>query len=392
MGVKRTGPTFLYDHGGHQFTYELARDLSESGTHMLYAFTDGVTAPHGRLVSDDTLRVEVIGKGRRFERYSPFKRAVAEVRLAFDAARLAHRSRCSHLITCNMPVITVALLALACRLSSTRLTVWFQDSQAGVAAAALKNGTSVRLVRAIEAWGLRAASRVITISEAMVAEAEGMRVPPDRVRLLPNWAPISQIPVLDKENDWSRAQGLDRTFVFLYSGTLGIKHSPNRLSALARWLAQHPYEAVVLVVSEGPVAESLAHEAARDGLPLRVEPFQPATTLPLVLATADVCVVLLESHSSDFCVPSKVWSYMCAARPILGSMPESNAATEIVAARAEAGMMVTPEQPDRYFLAAAEQLLASPGVRAAMGGRARAFAEAEFERDAVRSNFERALN
>ena len=387
--MTRAVPTvrvLLYDHGGHNFTYELARDLSAQGTPMVYAYTAGVTAPHGRLVDDGGLRVEALGKGRTFERYKLPQRVWGEIRLGFESMRTARRTKCDHVITCNMPVIIVAMLAAYCWVTRRRFTVWFQDSQAGIAAAMLDSGLALKLIRVLEGWGLRRAERVIAISPAMVNEAKRMGVKDDRIRLLPNWAPISQIPVLPKVNDWSVQHGLSETFVFLYSGTLGLKHSPDRLTALGKWIKDEGHDAVVLVVSEGRVAEGLRDEAARDDLPLRVMPFQPAEVLPQVLATADVCIVLLEAHASEFSVPSKVWSYMCAGRPILGSMPLENEAAMVIA-ETGCGAVVAPGEADIVFATAAEQAIRRHLPDNTPGKRGRAFAETRFGVERVVLNF-----
>ena len=50
----------------------------------------------------------------------------------------------------------------------------------------------------------------------------GARV--DRVTTIPNWAPIVDLPVMDKRNEWAIANGVANRTVLLYSGTLGLKH------------------------------------------------------------------------------------------------------------------------------------------------------------------------
>lgn len=379
----------LFDHGGHNFTCELARDLAAQGTRIVYAYTEGVTAPHGRVESSPELRIEALGRGRVFERYRLRSRVVAEIRLGFEAARLAHRSSSGHVITCNMPVIIVAILAAFCRLTGRRFTVWFQDSQAGIAAAMVQSGFALRLVGWVEGWGLRRANRVIAISPAMVREAERMGVKPDRIALLPNWAPISQIPVMDKVNPWSIREGLSETFVFLYSGTLGLKHSPDRLLALARWIQADKLDAVVLVVSEGPTAEGIRTTGETEGLPIIVRPYQSAEELPQVLATADVCIVLLEPRASEFSVPSKVWSYMCAGRPILGAAPGCNEATIIVTQQAKCGIVIEPGD-EQGFRVAATALFDDEVLRSGFATASRSFASANFSAPSALIAFVRA--
>lgn len=368
----------LYDHAGHSFTYELSMELSSRGVPVSYAYTSGLTSPHGSFKATANMTVVPVGVGRTFDRYRVSKRIMNECRLGLDAVRLARRLRVSHIITCNMPVLVLTILAASCAITGRRLTIWFQDSQAGIAAGILRNAVAPRLLAMLEGWSLRRANRVIAISPAMVNEARQMGVSKEKVRLLRNWAPLSAIPTVGKVNPWSLAHGLDETFVYLYSGTLGLKHSPQLLISLSRWIQASGVDATVVVVSEGDVAEQLQATSQAEDLPLKVYPFQPAARLPEVLGASDVCVVLLEPHASEFSVPSKVWSYMCAGRPILGAMPSRNDASLIVAEEAHCGLVVSGPESESRFLAAASVLLTNSDLRGELSRRARAEAENRF--------------
>ena len=98
----------LYDHGGHNFTYELASDLARRGLTVTYAFTASVTAPRGKMKGTPNLEIAPLGKGRTFERYRLRRRVTDELRLGLEAIALARRSGSRQVVTCNMPVIIVA--------------------------------------------------------------------------------------------------------------------------------------------------------------------------------------------------------------------------------------------------------------------------------------------
>ena len=96
-----------------------------------------------------------------------------------------------------------------------------------------------------------------------------------------------------------RAQDLGTKPVVLYAGTLGLKHDPSVLLALARRLGQ---EAEVVVVSEGQGADWLrATTPASCRSPTCASlPFQPIEAFPDVLGAADVLVALLEPGAGAF--------------------------------------------------------------------------------------------
>src|SRR5262249_27251409 len=152
-----------------------------------------------------------------------------------------------------------------------------------------------------------------------------------------------------RDNDWAREQGLADRFVFLYAGTLGFKHDPSVLLALARWAQAN--EAAVVVVSEGPGADWLRGHGA-GARALRHLHHQPHSRLPEVLAPADVVVALLEPDASAFSVPSKVLTYLCAGRPELVSVPADNLAARVLE-RSGGGLVVPPGDSKKMLDAAA---------------------------------------
>ena len=119
---------------------------------------------------------------------------------------------------------------------------------------------------------------------------------------------------------------------------------------------------------------------------LRLLPFQPMDRYPDILGAADVLVALLEPTAGTFSVPSKVLSYLCAGRPILGAIPPENLASRTIE-RAGAGLAV-PSTDEESFLLAAKQLFTDASLRASAGRRARAYAEATFDTDTITDRFQ----
>jgi glycosyltransferase involved in cell wall biosynthesis len=122
---------------------------------------------------------------------------------------------------------------------------------------------------------------------------------------------------------------------------------------------------------------------------LRLLPFQPFDRLPEVHGAADVLVAILEPDAGVFSVPSKVLSYMCAGRAILGAMPRLNLAARTIADQG-AGVVVEPDDA-AGFRAAADRLLAHPDQLAAYGAAARRYAENNFDIDGITDRFEPVL-
>lgn len=328
-----------------------------------------------------------------FERYSPVRRLRGELRYGRRGADLVRELRPDVVISANTPLLSQARLWRAAGAVGARRVYWVQDflgsgtravlARRSALAGALVGAPLERLETAL----LRRSDHAIVIADDFVAELERRRLDlPTSV--IENWTPIHEVTLRPKATDWSTAQGLDATDVVLYSGTLGLKHDPEHLVALAQGLEGSG--AVVLVVTEGAGRAHLEARRAELGLrSLRLLDFVDYDLLPDVLGAADVCVVLLEQEAGTFSVPSKVLSYLAAGRPIVAAMPGENLAARLIE-RVGAGIVVAPGDHGGLTVAAKE-LLADPGRREAMARDARAYAEAAFDAEVVADRVEALL-
>lgn len=219
--------------------------------------------------------------------------------------------------------------------------------------------------------------------------AEEFGVKKDRVAVVPNWALIEELPMRPKDNPWSRKHGLHDKFVFLYSGTIGMKHNPGLLLELAKRSQNHP-NGRILVVSEGIGAEWLKKESGGKMDNLIILPCQPFAELPEVHATGDVLVGILVPDAGSFSVPSKTLSYLCSGRPLLLSISQENLAAQITRGE-EAGLTVSPEDIEG-LVTAARTLYDSAGLRQRFGSDARAHAEKTFPITKIAGVFENILS
>ena len=267
---------------------------------------------------------------------------------------------------------------------------WLQDlySQAIQQLIGRRNRAVARLLGArftrLERRLLQRSDAIVAISDDFAPLLADWRVDPERVTVIPNWAPLDEVAPMPKANPWAQVHGLDRVPVILYAGTLGRKHDPGQLLALADALP----DARVVVVSEGAGAERLA-EVGRGRTNLVLLPLQPIERLGEVLATADLLVAILDEDANVFSVPSKVLTYLTAGRPILAAIPSVNLAARTILA-AEAGRVVQPGSVEA-LIAAAGSLLADPESASSAGLAGRAYAEREFAIGPITDRFESVL-
>ena len=108
-----------------------------------------------------------------------------------------------------------------------------------------------------------------------------------------------------------------------------------------------------------------------------------------MLGAASVLTAVLEPEAGVMSVPSKVLSYLCAARPVALSVPPENLAARIVA-REGAGVVAAPGDAEA-FAEAVLALLQDDERRRAMGAAGRAYAERAFDLGTIADQFEEVL-
>ena len=384
----------VHDFSGHPFQAELSRALADRGHVVTHVHCASFPSGKGRVTPEGdspNMRYEAIGLGAEFARYSPLRRLGQELVYGTRFARLVSHFQPDVVISCNDPLFAKAVFGVWAHLRGQRWVFWLQDlyglAMAREAAGGGQAGRALgALFQRVERWLLSHADGVVLITEDFHPSLNKAGVPPGRRTVIKNWAPLEELPIRPRENAWREAQGLGDRFLYLYSGTLGLKHDPD----LLYHLAEEAVDAEVIVVSEGLGASRLEDLQRSRRLPnLRVLPFQPYEDLPEVLAAADVLVVLLEASAGTFSVPSKVLTYLCAGRPILGSMPFANLATRTIV---DAGAGIVAEPTDtNAFLAAAKRFRTDENERRQFGRRARQYAESTFDRNAIAEAFDDAI-
>ena len=393
---------YLHDYGRYAFITDLGRALAAHGHTVRLGYSATNLVPQDRLErrpdDPETFSVDAIATPPVDKRARSLAGLVARKRgeTAYGRAAAEHVAAFgADVVLCaNTPLDALGPVMAASRGSGAAFVNWLMDVLSTGARSVLteKFGAGGDLAGRAFEWRegrlLRAADAVVAITDDFRPLLDRWGVDPDRVAVVENWAPIADLPARPKDNAWARGRGLHDTPVVLYSGTLGMKHDPALLLRLAHTLDASGAGRLV-VVSEGDGADWLAARHGEVASALTLLPFQPFEAFPDVLGTGDVMVAVLEPGASAVSVPSKVLAYLCAGRPTVLSVPAGNLAARTVTG-AGAGLATRPGDAPA-FSAAVLGLLRDDGRRAAMGGAARAYAEAAFSLDRVADRFEAVL-
>ncbi len=241
---------------------------------------------------------------------------------------------------------------------------------AAIRTGAITNRSVIALSRWLERFSYGRAKAVTVLSDDLRANVQAKLAPAlrQRVHVISNFVDTDQIRPTDRMTAYRAELGIGDEPVVLYAGNVGFSQSLDLVLAAARECPE-----VTFVINGDGAARAELETAASGAANLRFAGYQPIERLAEVLATGDVHVVPLKPGLGDVSVPSKTYSSLAAARPVVAAI---DAGTEIrrLLTAAGAGVSVDPDSPES-FVAAIRALVGDPVGRAGMGESGRAWVE-----------------
>jgi glycosyltransferase involved in cell wall biosynthesis len=289
------------------------------------------------------------------------------------------------------PPVIGDLALLVARRHRAPLVVISEDvfPEIAVALNRLESPWLVWLLRLLVRTYLRRADRVVAIGNTMRRRLEEKGARPDRLRVIPNWTDVFAVTPGEKNNEWSRAQGLDAAFVVMHSGNVGHAQDLDTLIRSATLLRDLRDLRVVVIGTGARHAElvELATQLETDSV--RFLEFQPRDRLPQTLAAADVHVVGLARGLAGYVVPSRLYGVLAAGRPVIAAA-EAESETAQIVSEVGCGIVVPPGDPLRL----AETIRACRDGEhdlAEMGRRGREYAESQADRSVAVARYRELL-
>jgi colanic acid biosynthesis glycosyl transferase WcaI len=385
----------IHDYPGHAFPVQLSRHLAAQGHEVWHLWSADIEAPRGPLArrADDpaTLTLLPLSLGKPLAKYNLIKRFFTERAYAKLFIQTVAPLQPEVVLSNPSPFIQGAILSWA-KANGVAFVSWLQDVYYLPLAKLLQQklpylgALPVAVVKWYELKVLRQSTHTITIAPAFNEFLMSQGQAAETLTCIGNWPILEEMPVLPKANVWAKRHGVEKTFNFVYSGTLGLKHNPQLLVDLAQQFSADA-QVRLIIVTQGLGRQFLETAKAKHGLQnLILLDYQPFEELPQVLASADVLVSLLEPEAGVFSVPSKILNYLCAGRPVLGAMPLVNQASKTIL-EAKAGIVVKPTDA-AGFLAAAQQLRQGKAATT-MGQAGRKYAETHYAIAAIGAQFEK---
>jgi glycosyltransferase involved in cell wall biosynthesis len=385
------------DYLGHAPQVQLSRALATRGHDVLHLYNADVQTPKPDLTRQpgDPSGFAVEGIGLR---PSPARSFLAqrrqEAKLGRMIARRAMAFRPDVLLAGNNPLDVQRPIQSACRRARIPFVYWMHEFYSPAIDETLRNRAAPISV-ALSSYYHWLERRLLQRSDAIVPIAddflgilaENWDVYDRQCMVVRHWAPVEALRPGNKDNPWSREQGLADKKVALYVGALGAVENPMLLVELAEKLRDRP-DVQIVVISEGEAADRVAREArARAMTNLRVLPFQPYEAYGDVLASADVLLAMVEADAGVLFVPPRVTDFICVGRPIVISAPRQNTAATSVR-ESGAGLVVAPGDA-AAMKEAVLKYLDDSSLRQQAAAHGRSYAERTFDISDIAGRFER---
>ncbi len=282
---------------------------------------------------------------------------------------------------------------LAIRLKGVKVLLNVQDihPDLSIESGILKHGFLIKLALRFERWVYDRADRIAVISEGFKSNLLAKGVDPEKLDVIPNWVDTDLLKPHPKDNPVARKYGFESKFVAMYSGTISISSNlALELILEAAALLRDDPDILIVLVGEGTKKPELEARARSLGLTnVRFLPFQPYEDLPLSLSAADVLLVPLDKEKSHLSVPSKLYNFMAAGRPVLGLAVEDSEVARIIR-ETKCGVCAPPDDT-RAIAAALRTLKASPAERRAQGENGRRHVVEHFAKDMILDRYEKLM-
>jgi glycosyltransferase involved in cell wall biosynthesis len=280
---------------------------------------------------------------------------------------------------------------LLARLKRARLVVEVRDlwpaifTELGV----LTSRPVIRWLEWLELAAYAAADTVIVVSDGFRANLIERGVPAAKVHTIRNGVGPGEFDPdapSDAELRGRLGAGPGDCLV-LYAGTHGISQG---LTSVADAAAQLTDEAIRFAfVGEGADKQRLQRQVAGQGLRnVTLLPGLPRERVAALLAAADICLVPLRDVPlfSSF-IPSKMFEYLAAGKPVVGAL-----AGEAAQILREAGAWVVPPGDSVALAESIRTLAADPERRQAMGRQGRCYVEKYFDRATLARQYRKLLD
>ena len=261
------------------------------------------------------------------------------------------------------------------------------EPERSIALGLIRNRYLIRFLRSIERFCYAHADRICVLSQGTKEWLVAKGASSPSVSVTPNWADGQLIRPMSSKESLRDELGIgENEFVVLYSGNMGYTMSDlEGVVEAARRLAGE--RDIHFVLAGDGVRRKSVEALAASLTQVLFLPIQSRDRYPRLLATADLCLVVLNREGTFASVPSKTYSIMAAGKPVLAICEGSNDVARVIR-EADCGVQVLPGDIDR-LIDTIQRYRNNPSLVEQQGARARTYFEQHYSQSTGMAAYER---
>jgi colanic acid biosynthesis glycosyl transferase WcaI len=329
--------TLLFPPDGNSNAYifgDIALELQKHG-HNVTVIT---TTPHYSILKENLDKQPFIDGAKNWYKKSSFhgmecyhiivpdekggirKRLMTYINFHYRALRLSKNKniKADVVITQSPPLSIGIINALIGKKKKAKSVYIVQDlfPDGPITQGKIKNKFIINILRLIEKSVYKHNDAIIAISEGIKGHLE-KRVPVQKtLRTIPNFVDTDIYHTLPKDNPMSKKFDVSGKFVISYVGNIGNAHDLSPILYCANKLKGLNIEFVI--AGSGIKKDYYEIKAREENLDnIKFIGYQKREDTPMINAFSDICLVMLAPHIKGYSFPSKIYTLMGMAKPII---------------------------------------------------------------------------
>jgi len=226
---------------------------------------------------------------------------------------------------------------------------------------------------------------IVPIADQFRDVIRGRGVPDQKLLTIPDFVDKDFYRPLPRDNPFAKKHGLLEDFIVLYGGNVGIVQDWESVLFAAETLSSLPIRFVI--VGDGVRWSWLSDEIAKRGLQnVKLLGYQSKDLMPQINASCDIAIIPMTRTGAQDGFPSKIYSNLASARPVIVSAHQNSGMAAIVR-RVGCGCVVPPEDPQAF----ADAVLSAFRERELLpskGKLGRQFVEKDYSKEAISRKYD----
>src|SRR4030042_290041 len=264
-----------------------------------------------------------------------FSRLLENITFGLTSCMIVLFSQKPEVIYANTwPIFAQGLICLVARLRRIPIVLSIQDiypELLAIQGKLSKLGVFYRILYSLDRMIAGCASAIIVISDRFAkiyTKERGIR--PEKVHVIPNWVDVEEIKILPKDQCRKKYKIPENAFLLVYAGNIGVAAGVETIIQAVGSLPDYS-NVILLVAGQGSQLKRSIELANKIGSEKIIfhSPWLSDETSSL-LSTADILVLPTKSNQLQASVPSKLITYLFAAKPILALAKEDTDIAELI--------------------------------------------------------------